>query len=76
MATCKDCLHVDLCRYNAYQEARRLGKDKKELITIDNKVACKFFKDKSQFIELPMKTTEWLHTELTEHCFNRCMEEL
>ena len=44
MATCKDCLHYELCQYNAYQEAHYFGKDKKIYITIKNNTVCKFFK--------------------------------
>lgn len=55
MATCKDCIHYDLCKFTAYQEARRLGEDERKLVTIDNNVACKFFKDNARMIELPCK---------------------
>lgn len=39
-------------------------------------IRCHKFLDKSQVVLLPMKTTDWLHKELVDHCYNRCMEEL
>lgn len=55
MATCKDCLNYELCKYNTYQQAHYFGKDKEILITIDNNSPCKFFKNKANFVELPCK---------------------
>jgi hypothetical protein len=52
MATCKDCLHYELCQYNAYQEAHYFGKDKKIYITIKNNSACKFFKPTADVAEV------------------------
>lgn len=57
MATCKDCLHYELCQYNAYQEAHYFGKDKKIYITIKNNSACKFFKPTADVAEV--KHGEW-----------------
>lgn len=57
MKTCKDCIHRGVCiLYDAF--------DYEEPTTAD---ACRFFKDKSKFIELPCsigdyciwKNTEW-----------------
>lgn len=42
----------------------------------DLNVRCLMYKDKSKIIELPMPCAEWLRSELQEHCFNRCVEEL
>ncbi len=55
MQTCKNCIHYDLCKYNAYQEAKRSGKSAEKLIYINNNIACKFFKDISRIIEPPCK---------------------
>jgi hypothetical protein len=52
MSTCKDCVHYELCKYNAYQEAHYFGKDKKIYISIDNNSACKFFKSAADFVEV------------------------
>lgn len=57
MATCKDCLSYELCSNRAYQEARFLGKDEKTYITIANRIPCKFFKNKADFVEV--KHGEW-----------------
>lgn len=45
MATCKNCLHYDLCKYIAYQEAHKNGTISSKLITIDNRIPCTFFKE-------------------------------
>ena len=52
MATCKDCLHIELCQYNTYQEAHYFGKDEKIYITIKNRCACKFFKPATDVVEV------------------------
>ena len=52
---CKNCVSYELCQYNAYQEAKYCGKDKEELITINNKIAshCKFFKHNTLSFIIP-----------------------
>lgn len=37
---------------------------------------CSHFKHKSQIIELPMEAADWLKEELTEYCYERCVDEL
>ena len=59
MATCKDCLHIELCQYNTYQEAHYFGKDKKIYITIKNNSVCKFFKPATDVVEV--KHGEWIY---------------
>lgn len=59
--TCKDCCHFDVCiDFKHYWERKR----------------CKFFKDKSKIIELPIKITKKLNEELTKYCYERCIDEL
>lgn len=60
--TCKDCYHYDMCGF--------------EWCDDDALTFCKDFKDKSQIIELPMMTTDWLKEELTKYCYERCVDEL
>ena len=59
MATCKECIHYDICinriRYHA-DENEFTGK---ELTDMDK--ACKRFKDKSKFIELPCKVGDTVY---------------
>ena len=52
---CKNCVHYELCQYNAYKEAKYFGKDKKVYITIDNYIAsyCKFFKHNTLTFIIP-----------------------
>ncbi len=61
MARCKDCIHYDLCQYNAYQEAHYFGKDKEIYITINNNSVCKFFKNEVDVVEV--KHGYWEQTE-------------
>ena len=42
----------------------------------DDEKRCEYFKDKSQIVELPMKTTNRLKEELTKYCYERCVDEL
>lgn len=62
--TCKDCIHYDVCYW-----FKNYGTD-------EYCVDCRKFKDKSRIVELPMPVAEWLRKELTEHCYERCIEEL
>lgn len=51
--TCKDCLYFEKCQ-SEYVEFNEHFKDKKFLFIGNNK-PCKYFKDKSRFVELPCK---------------------
>ena len=55
MATCKDCIHVEVCReYIAgLAAARGVELDAKELETVLESDDCEHFKDRSRFVELP-----------------------
>lgn len=45
MASCKDCLHVEVCKFKGYiRKSERIEK------------RCGNFKDRSQFVELPCHT--------------------
>ena len=61
--TCKKCIHYVVCEAHL-----KLNDIPLEL--------CGLFKDKSKFIELPMKTTNRLKEELTQYCQRRCVDEL
>ena len=37
---------------------------------------CDEFKPKSRFVELPIKATDELKSELEKYCFERCVDEL
>lgn len=50
MATCKDCLHADVCYYKAFNDVRPDVKRRNDV-----EVLCKTFTDKSRFVELPCK---------------------
>ena len=63
---CKDCYHFLACSYwNRYL--------KEEATAYRN---CPDFMDKNQVIVLPMKANETLRSELSNHCFRRCVDEL
>ena len=50
MATCKDCVHFEVCR-GEYAEGIE------QLLTCDG---CEDFKDRSRFVELPCKVGDTL----------------
>jgi hypothetical protein len=57
MATCKDCLHVDVCcsyLSTAYNKCKLATPDFKLLKNIECD-ECQHFKDRSRFVELPCK---------------------
>ncbi|GEM_PF-4400753 len=56
MATCKDCLHVEVCLFKRY----RVEKDRMEK-------RCSFFKDRSRFVDM----TEIKQNVIRPLC-NRC----
>ena len=51
MQHCKDCIHYDLCKYNFYKDECVAANDD-AFISTDGGV-CRYFKDKSIFIQLP-----------------------
>lgn len=52
MATCKDCLHVEACK-NLYEiHGDGLSSDSH---------ACKYFKDRARFVELPCKVGDMVY---------------
>ena len=53
MATCKDCLHYEVCAANEYVFSQFTDEIFERLIYIGNRIDCKRFKDKSRYIELP-----------------------
>ena len=57
MASCKDCIHVEVCRYYTNELAKANGiplkvEEIEGLLECDD---CEHFKDRSQFVELPCK---------------------
>ena len=52
MASCKDCVHYDVCYELTYHEPDG---------EIAGREGCKHFKDKSRFVELPCKVGDWLY---------------
>ena len=54
MATCKDCLHFEVCKKYVLGEDAKLGV---ELNVADN---CDYCKDYSQFVKLPIKPGTFL----------------
>lgn len=63
MKECKTCIHRDVCGKAKNPENYRIS-------------GCEHYKDESQYIKLPMPAADWLKAELTEHCRERCFEEL
>ena len=59
MATCKDCVHYDLCRSCSRIQLGWHGNSVHYVENIEE--ICKDFKDRSQFIELPCKVGDILY---------------
>ena len=49
MATCKDCLHYEVCQFHNDEETK---------MTVNE---CMHFKDKSKFVELPCKVGDTVY---------------
>lgn len=49
MATCKDCIHYDVCEFHLSE---------KTTMTVDE---CMHFKDKSKFVEVPCKVSDTVY---------------
>lgn len=63
MATCKDCLHVDVCcsyLSTAYNKCKLAIPDFKLLKNIECD-ECEHFKDRSRFVELPCKVGDTVY---------------
>ena len=63
MATCKDCLHVEVCRRYTNDLAKLHGiplklKEVEHLLECDD---CEDFKDRSRFVELPCKVGDTVY---------------
>ena len=61
MATCKDCLHVDVCEDIA---RHKLSPERaKEVLPIlrNSRKICDHFQDRSQFVKLPCKPRETIY---------------
>ena len=52
MATCKDCLHLSVCDYDANKYNFRLP---------ENADKCTLFKDRSKFVEMPCKVGDAIY---------------
>ena len=50
MATCKDCIHYDICLIRD-----ELSDDESKVVSV---LECEHFKDRSRFVELPIKPGE------------------
>ena len=63
MASCKDCVHVEVCReyVEGLAAARGVRLSVKELDSVLECDDCKHFKDRSRFVEL--SHAEWVEDE-------------
>lgn len=74
MPTCKDCVHVEVCRdfvLSTISDEKEKQAAEKKLSALENKMnidECNFFKDRSKFIELPCNVgdTVYMITGRTE----------
>lgn len=60
MATCKDCVHVEVCKeyHKMFWESKSLVDSKIDETEPEN---CLYFKDRSRFVELPCKVGDKLY---------------
>ena len=60
MATCKNCVHVDVCRYYTNELAKANGIPIKveEIVGLLECDDCEHFKGRSRFVELPYSLSE------------------
>ena len=66
--TCKDCVHYEVCQNKAFEEAKLSVIAETVIVTIKNRIVCKFFKNKADFVEV--KHGEWKKYRVTEgHIF-------
>lgn len=69
MATCKECVHVEVCRYYTNELAKANGiplklEEVELLLECDD---CENFKDRSRFVELPCKVGTTVYTVSLKH---------
>ena len=64
MATCKDCIHVEVCRYYTNELAKANGIPLKveEIEGLLECGDCEHFKGRSRFVELPLKVGDTFYT--------------
>ena len=65
MASCKDCIHVEVCRYYTNELAKANGiplkvEEIEGLLECDD---CEHFKGRSQFVELPCKVGDMVYLD-------------
>ena len=68
MATCKECVHVGVCRYYTNELAKANGiplklEEVERLLECDD---CENFKDRSRFVELPCKVGDRLYVTISK----------
>lgn len=63
MATCKDCVHVDVCReyVMGLAAARGVELNEAEIEQVLVSDDCENFKDRSRFVELPCKVGDLIY---------------
>ena len=72
MATCKECLHFEVCRMH-YRQKCELAYDTQKEVNYAIKRAekgspiCEHFKDRSRFVELPCKLGDTVYIALNEY---------
>ena len=65
MASCKECVHVEVCReyVEGLAAARGVRLSVKELDSVLECDDCKHFKDRSRFVELPCKVGDKVYLD-------------
>lgn len=65
MASCKDCVHVEVCReyVTGLAAARGVDLDETELEQVLDSDDCDHFQDRSRFVELPCKVGDKVYLD-------------
>lgn len=77
MASCKDCLHVEVCKMHYRQKCELTYESEREVEIAMCKaqkavdIECDYYKDRSRFVELPH--AEWIEDEaICDYLIYRC----
>lgn len=68
MASCKDCLHVEVCReyVMGLAAARGVELNEAEIEQVLVSDDCENFKDRSRFVELPVKISDKYYMDIKQ----------
>ena len=66
MASCKDCVHVDVCEDITRHKLSPSRAEKILPILREHGKTCELFKDRSRFVELPVKISDKYYMDIKQ----------